>query len=85
MARARRILIILGAVALGLVLASILLIHTPWARSRALAWASAFVTRYQLVLGAGDLSYNALTRRITLTDVRLAATGHEQRPFLVAS
>ncbi|HET9703680.1 MAG TPA: translocation/assembly module TamB domain-containing protein [Vicinamibacterales bacterium] len=85
MARARRILIILGAVALGLILASILLIHTPWARNRALAWAAGFVTRFQLVLEAGDLSYNALTRRITLTDVRLAATGHEQRPFLLAS
>jgi outer membrane protein insertion porin family len=85
MARVRRILIILGAVALGLVLASILIIHTPWARNRALAWATGFVTRFQLVLEAGDLSYNALTRRVTLTDVRLAASGHEQRPFFIAS
>ena len=69
----------------GLILASLLAIHTPWARNRARTFASDFVQRYNLVLEAGSLGYNALTRRITLTDVRLAAKGHEQRPFLVAS
>ena len=62
-----------------------LAVHTPWARNRALTFARDFVERYNLVLEAGSLGYNALTRRITLTDVRLAAKGHEQRPFLVAS
>ncbi len=63
----------------------LLAIHTPWARGRALAWATDFVTRYDLTLRANDLAYNAITRRITLTDVRLAARGHDDRPFLVAS
>ena len=66
-------------------LAALLAIHTPWARGRALAWATGFVTRYDLTLRANDLGYNAITRRITLTDVRLAAKGHDDRPFLVAS
>ena len=55
------------------------------ARGRALAWASDFLTRYHLELEAGNLGYNAITRRITLTDVRLAAKGHKDRPFLIAS
>lgn len=58
--------------------------HTPWARARAFAWATDFATRYQLSLKAESLGYNALTRRVTLTDVRLAAIGHEDAPFLFA-
>ena len=69
----------------GVVVAALLVAHSSWARSRALTWARDFVTRYNLVLEAGSLGYNAVTRRVTLTDVRLAAQGHEQRPFLVAS
>ncbi len=72
------------AIAAVVTLGALLAIHTPWARSRALAWAGDFVTRYDLTLRAADLRYNALTRRITLTDVRLAAKGHDDRPFLVA-
>lgn len=81
----RKRLAILAAVSAGLLLAAVLTVHTPWARSRALAWAENFLTRYNLELAAGDLSYNALTRRITVTDVRLAAKGFSSRPFLVAS
>ena len=80
----RRGVIILAALAVGLTLAVLLAIHTPWARGRALTWASDFVTRYNLALKADDLSYNAITRRITLRGVRLAAKGHEDRPFLIA-
>jgi len=83
--RIRRWLVILTGVAVGLILAAILTVHTPWARHRALSWAAGFVTRYHLVLEAGDLGYNAITRRITLTDVRLAAEGHKERPFLIAN
>ncbi|HJU43700.1 MAG TPA: translocation/assembly module TamB domain-containing protein, partial [Vicinamibacterales bacterium] len=85
MARVRRILILLILAVIGVIVASLLAAHTPWARGRALAWASDFVTRYNLSLEAGSLRYNAVTRRITLTDVRLAAKGHEERPFLIAS
>ncbi len=80
----RRGLVIPVAIATAAGLAALLAIHTPWVRGRALAWASDFVTRYDLSLRADNLGYNALTRRITLTGVRLAATGHEARPFLVA-
>jgi len=83
--RIRKGLIILTALAVGLMLAAILAVHTPMARSRALAWSSNFLTRYHLELAAGNLSYNAITRRITLTDVRLAAEGFHDRPFLIAS
>src|SRR5690242_4688526 len=83
--RLRKGLIILTALTVGLVLAAILAVHTPMARCRALACASNFLTRYHLELAAGNLSYNAITRRITLTDVRLAAEGHKDRPFLIAS
>lgn len=81
----RKRLVIFAAVAAGLMLAGMLAVHTPWARSRALSWATNFLTRYQLELAAGNLSYNAFTRRITVTDVRLAAKGFKDRPFLVAS
>src|SRR6187397_733239 len=83
--RVRRGLVILAAIAASLLLIVAVAIHTPMARGRALAWASSFLTRYHLELEAGDLAYNAITRRITLTDVRLAAEGHKSRPFLVAS
>src|SRR5688572_6266564 len=83
--RIRLALIILAAIAAGLIVAVFVAIHTPMARGRALAWASNFLTRYNLELEAGNLGYNAVTRRITLTDVRLAAEGHKDRPFLIAS
>src|ERR1700741_4812579 len=83
--RIKRVLLILAAIAAGLVLAVLAVIHTPRARGRALAWATSFATRYHLELEAGNLGYNAITRRITLTDVRLAAEGFKDRPFLVAS
>ena len=81
----RRVVVLPAAVAAGTALVALVLIHTPWARHRALAWATDFVTRFDLTLRATDLGYNAFTRRITLTDVRLAAKGHDDRPFLVAS
>jgi len=81
----RRGLVIPVAIAAVATLAALLAIHTPWARGRALAWAGDFVARYDLTLRANGLGYNALTRRITLTDVRLAAKGHDDRPFLIAS
>ena len=76
---------ILAAIAAGLLLAVFAFIHTPMARGRALAWASSFLHQYHLELEAGNLGYNAITRRITLTDVRLAAEGFKDRPFLIAS
>ena len=80
----RRGLVIVAAVVIVVIAAAVLAVHTPMARSRALAWSANFVKRYHLDLAAGGLSYNALTRRITLTDVRLAAEGFHDYPFLVA-
>jgi hypothetical protein len=82
--RIQKGLIVLAAVAAAVILAVVAAIHTPMARSRALAWSSSFLSRYNLVLEAGSLGYNAFTRLVTLTDVRLAAAGHRHRPFLVA-
>lgn len=83
--RLRRWLVIGVAAVAGVVLAVVLVAHLPWTRTRALAWASDFVARFNLDLEAGSLSYNALTRRISVTDVRLAARGFKDRPFLTAS
>lgn len=83
--RIRKGLVILAAVAVALMLAVVLGVQTPMVRGRALVFTQNFVKRYHLDLAAGHLSYNALTRRITLTDVRLAAEGFHDRPFLIAS
>ena len=83
--RVRRAAIVTAAVAVAATLVALLAVHTPWARSRALAWAGDFVARYDLSLHASDLRYNAVTRRLTLTGVRLAAKGHDERPFLIAN
>jgi len=80
----RRVALVVAAVAAGTLLTALLAVHTPWARGRALNWASAFVTQFDLSLPADALDYNIITRRITLTGVRLAAAGHQDRPFLVA-
>ena len=71
------------AIATVTIVVALLAIHTPWARGRALTWAGDFLTGYDLSLRANDLSYNAATRRITITGVRLAAKGHDERPFLI--
>jgi hypothetical protein len=45
------------------------------ARGRALAWVSRLRHALPPRTRGGEPAYNALTRRITLTDVRLAAEG----------
>lgn len=80
----RRGLVVPAAVAVGAAVAVMLAVHTPWARGLALRRASDFVTRYDLALDADGLRYNLFARRVTLTGVRLAARGHEERPFLTA-
>ncbi|MGH9200719.1 MAG: hypothetical protein ACRD2A_05730, partial [Vicinamibacterales bacterium] len=63
----------------------LLVLHSSWARGRALAWATNLLdARYRLVLSARDLSYNALTLHVAVNDVRLAARGHEDAPFFTA-
>ncbi len=73
--------VLLAAATVGAVIVA----HTSWARARALNWATTFLdARYRLVLTARALDYNALTRRVAIDDVRLAAKGHEDVPFFTA-
>jgi hypothetical protein len=78
-------LAILAVLLAALMVSAFLVAHTSWARGRTLNWAIAFLdTRYRLVLSARTLDYNALTRRVAIDDVRLAARGHEDAPFFTA-
>ncbi len=68
-----------------LIVSAVLVVHTTWARNRALTWAITFLdARYHLVLSARSLSYNAVTLHAAVDDVRLAARGHESAPFFTA-
>lgn len=64
---------------------ALLAIHTPPVQSRVLAWSVAELERrFALNLAADALRFNLLTRRVTLTNVRLAAAGHHDDPFFAA-
>jgi outer membrane protein assembly factor BamA/autotransporter translocation and assembly factor TamB len=64
---------------------AVLVLHSSWARTRALTWATTFLdARYQLVFSASDLNYNAVTLHVAVNNVRLAARGHEDAPFFTA-
>lgn len=53
--------------------------------SRVREWVVAQVaSAWELDLQASALDYNLLTRRVSLSDVRLSAPGHGDQPFLVA-
>ncbi len=78
-------LAIVAVLLAALMVSAVLVAHTSWARARALNWAVTFLdARYRLVLSARALDYNALTRRVALDEVRLAARGHEDQPFFTA-
>ena len=68
-----------------LIVSAVLVLHTSWARSRALTWAITLLdARYHLVLSARSFSYNAVTLRAAVDDVRLATRGLESAPFFAA-
>src|SRR5262245_40744157 len=84
-ARLWRALAIVAVLLAALVVSAVIVGHTSWARSRALNWAITVLdARYRLKLSASVLDYNALSRRVALSDVRLAARGHEDTPFFTA-
>jgi len=69
-----------------LAVAGLLLLHTSMVQSRILAWSiSELERRFDLDLTADKLSYNLARRRVTLTNVRLAAKGHLEYPFFAAN
>ncbi|MEW6322464.1 MAG: translocation/assembly module TamB domain-containing protein [Acidobacteriota bacterium] len=73
-----------AAAAVGLALL-LLAAHTPPVRSRVLALvAGTLASDFNIALTARDLSYNLLRPRVTLRDLRVAAVGHEDRPFFAA-
>lgn len=80
-----RAVAISAAVAAVLVIAVLAILHMPPARSRVFAWVGGLLDRdYGLVLTADTFRYNLLTGSATLTNVRLAARGHEAQPFFTA-
>jgi hypothetical protein len=84
--RMRRAVAVSAAVAAVVVLALLAVVHTPPVRSRALAWvARTLDTSFGLVLTADTFRYNLFTGGATLTNVRLAAKGHEAQPFFTAA
>jgi hypothetical protein len=68
-----------------LVGALVVLVHTPpvarWGRDWLVRQVAA---QWQLDLATSRLGVNLFTRRVTLDDVRLAASGHADEPFLTA-
>jgi len=84
--RMRRAVAVSAAVAVVLALALLALVHTPPVRARAFAWVTRTLdTGFGLVLTADTFRYNLFTGGATLTNVRLAAKGHEAQPFFTAA
>ena len=73
----------ISAIAIVLFIAAALLfLHTNPVQSRVLGWSiGELERRFDLDLSADDLHYNLVLRRVTLTNVRLAAVGHRDNPF----
>ncbi|MBA3269527.1 MAG: hypothetical protein H0T71_03380, partial [Acidobacteria bacterium] len=71
---------------MAMVVFAILLLHTNPIQSRILRWSvEELERRFDLDLIADDLQYNLAARRVTMTNVRLAAVGHRDNPFFTAT
>ncbi len=81
-----RRLAILALTMLIIVIIGLLVLHTNPIQARILNWSIAELEkRFDLDLTADDLHYNLAARRVTMTNVRLAAVGHHDDPFFVAA
>jgi outer membrane protein assembly complex protein YaeT len=81
-----RVLAISTIAVVAIVLAAVLVLHTNAIQSRLLNWSIAELERrFDLDLTADDLHYNLARRRVTLTNVRLAAKGRRDLPFFAAN
>ncbi|MCA1584979.1 MAG: hypothetical protein LC791_09480, partial [Acidobacteria bacterium] len=82
---ARRIVAFSAVAAVLLLAAALLVVHLPVVRVRIFDFAvRQLASRYNLDLQAARLDYNVLSRRVSLSDVRLAARGREADPFFTA-
>ncbi len=73
-------IVLIAAAAVGL-----LILHTGPVQSRILEWSvGELERRFDLDLTADALDYNLVTRRVVLSNVRLAARGHRDNPFFIA-
>jgi outer membrane protein assembly complex protein YaeT len=69
-----------------LIVVGLIALHTNPIQSRLLTWSiGELERRFDLDLSADDLHYNLASRRVVLTHVRLAATGHRDNPFFIAN
>lgn len=83
--RTLRILTMTALAVLALIVVGLLILHTNPIQRRILDWSvGELERRFDLDLTADDLHFNLAARRVTLTNVRLAAVGHEDNPFFVA-
>ena len=84
--RVRRVLAISTIAVVALLVVAVLILHTNTVQSRLLMWSvGELERRFNLDLTADDLHYNLVRRRVTLTNVRLAAKGHHEQPFFGAN
>jgi outer membrane protein assembly complex protein YaeT len=83
--RVWRLLAISTIAVVAIVITAVLVLHTNAVQSRLLNWSIAELERrFSLDLTADDLHYNLARRRVTLTNVRLAAIGNHDHPFFAA-
>lgn len=81
----RRGLAISAIAVMLLAIAALLAVHTSPIQSRVLGWSiTELERRFDLDLTADALHYNLASRRVEMTNVRLAAIGHRDNPFLTA-
>jgi outer membrane protein assembly complex protein YaeT len=83
--RAFRLLAIAAIAVVAIVVIGLLILHTNPIQARILNWSiGELERRFDLDLSADDLHFNLATRRVTMTNVRLAALDHPDDPFFVA-
>jgi outer membrane protein assembly complex protein YaeT len=81
-----RLLAIVTMVVLAMVGIGLLVLHTNPVQRRILDWSiRELERRFDLDLVADDLHFNLASRRVTMTNVRLAAVGHHAEPFFTAN
>ena len=85
MRRLKRLLRIAALAVLAVAVIALLLLHTGPVQTRILQWSiGELERRFDLDLTADRLSFNLLTLRVVMTNVRLAAVGHHDDPFFTA-